>query len=235
MSGSAGEKGCSCSAAPVYAASIPSMRACPECGWLEVEIDRTWLSLPGCPKCRRQLALVTGELPISVSHVECNQHFYLDGSGMLYRRSSPFPVDTPPGCARCGTWLARFESLPPRGHCQKCDLQYLFDPLRPVDPCASCGGVIDLAVGVMPARGVCTGCSHEVVLGKSQKPIRGPKARSPRTSRPDSEESNAVTSKIDWDDVIEYAVVGGEIAFGIVVTVAALAVGGFMAWWAFTR
>jgi hypothetical protein len=226
----------------VYAASIPSMRACPECGWLEVEIGSTWISLPGCPKCRRQLAPVSGELPISVSHAECKQHFYLDASGMLYRRPSPFPVGAPPGCSRCGTWLSRSENLPARGHCPKCDQRYLLDPIRPVEPCSACGGVIELTAGVMPAQGVCSRCTRKVVLGTSPKPIRGRKARARRASGPDAEKSDAESSKIDWDEIKDFAVAAGHMAFGIAVTLAALAAGlaalaagGYIAWSAFQK
>ena len=98
-----------------------------------------WVAVPLCPKCKKPLGLVPGVLPVSVSHVECGQHFYLDHrTGLLYRRSNPFPVGQPPICPGCGRFVSRFEDLPPRGTCDACGATYLTDPLRRVEPCRRC-------------------------------------------------------------------------------------------------
>jgi len=165
-----------CNGEQVVSGGIPSVRLCRQCGRQEVELDGEWVALPLCPKCRKPLGLVTGVLPLTVSHVECGQHFYFNaGEGVLYARGNPFPIGTPPACPACGKYLSRFEDLPPRGRCDTCGASYITDPLMRIEPCKRCGGTVEVIRGVMPPTGACTGCARKVTLAKAGKRVKPPR------------------------------------------------------------
>lgn len=153
---------------------LPPLASCQRCGKLRV--GGTHRTVPQCPACFGDLAVVTGRLPITLLCPRERRFFYADlEQGLLHPTWDPYPLQGFPQCPTCGNGLTFYEDLPPRATCPVCDIDFSLEPLRPAPPCAACGDPVRiLGDGAMPPQGDCIGCGQEAVLADAPEPFAPP-------------------------------------------------------------
>ena len=132
-------------------------------------------TVPQCPFCFFDLAVVTGRLPITLVCPHENRFFLIDfEDGMLHPIPSPYPLSGFFSCMQCGAGLTYYENLPPRATCESCEVDYSLDPLRPAPPCGLCEDQVRIVEGAMPPQGDCIGCGVEALLADAPEPFAPP-------------------------------------------------------------
>ncbi|MEM6990355.1 MAG: hypothetical protein AAF721_07660 [Myxococcota bacterium] len=162
-----------CGGQLVHAGGVPPVASCQRCGKLRVGAQQH--TVPQCPVCFGDLAVVPGRLPITVVCPAERRFFYADlEEGFLHPTWDPYPLAGFPGCPACGGSLTFYEDLPPRATCPSCEVDYSLEPLRAAPPCGACGDQVRIMDGAMPPQGDCLGCGVEAVLADAPEPLAPP-------------------------------------------------------------